>query len=65
MANNAEAKAIIKSYGGWANFCLSYGYKPYNYDENEEAKDLLFQLAAENKAQKEEEQTQMKKKQKN
>lgn len=40
-------KDIVKSYGGWTGFCHSYGYKPYDLEENEEAAQLLRQLAQE------------------
>ncbi|OQD67230.1 hypothetical protein PENDEC_c041G04586 [Penicillium decumbens] len=40
-------RAIIKSYGGWTNFMLSFGLKPYNDDDLEEAKTILAAFASE------------------
>jgi hypothetical protein len=34
-------RAIVKGYGGWTNFLLSYGLKPFNDDEAEEGKRIL------------------------
>jgi len=39
-------RAIIKSYGGWTNFMLSFGLKPYNDDDLEEAKTILAAFAS-------------------
>ncbi|PLB43310.1 hypothetical protein P170DRAFT_481257 [Aspergillus steynii IBT 23096] len=38
-------RAIVKSYGGWTMFLLSYGLKPWNEDENEEGKRIVEALA--------------------
>ena len=34
-------KATIKSYGGWTNFMLSYGLKPYEPDDVAESKAII------------------------
>lgn len=44
MHNQVE-KDIVKSYGGWTNFCLSHGLKPFSDEENEEATRILRQYA--------------------
>ncbi|WOO76469.1 uncharacterized protein LOC62_01G000090 [Vanrija pseudolonga] len=42
---SAEERAIVKSYGGWTAFCIAFGLKPWNSDENDEAKAIVQQLA--------------------
>ncbi|CAL1696647.1 unnamed protein product [Somion occarium] len=32
---------VLKAWGGWHNFLLSYGLKPYNKDDVEEGKAIL------------------------
>ncbi|WWC96156.1 hypothetical protein V866_003023 [Kwoniella sp. B9012] len=38
-------RAIVKSYGGWTNFCVSYGLKPWEMDQNDEALAIVSALA--------------------
>ncbi|KAJ5915857.1 hypothetical protein N7454_010998 [Penicillium verhagenii] len=38
-------RAIVKSYGGWTQFMLSYGLKPHDLEDIEEAKAILEGLA--------------------
>lgn len=38
---------MVKSYGDWTNFCLAFGLKPYNPDENEEALQIVRTMARE------------------
>ncbi|KAL1413758.1 hypothetical protein Q8F55_001540 [Vanrija albida] len=38
-------RAIVKSYGGWTAFCTAYGLKPWNSDENDEARRIVQQMA--------------------
>ncbi|KAJ6103131.1 hypothetical protein N7486_005558 [Penicillium sp. IBT 16267x] len=38
-------RAIVKSYGGWTQFMLSYQLKPYDLDDVEEAMSILQALA--------------------
>ncbi|CAM1510826.1 Fc.00g083390.m01.CDS01 [Cosmosporella sp. VM-42] len=40
-------REICRSYGGWTNFMLSYGLKPWNADDNPEGKAIIAGLAAE------------------
>lgn len=53
LGDNVEAKVIVKSYEGWDNFCLSYGLKPWDPEENEEAERILMQLASAHRQDKE------------
>ena len=32
---------IVKSYGGWTNFCISFGLKPWEVDDADEGKRIL------------------------
>lgn len=32
---------IVKSYGGWTQFCASFGLKPWNDEDAEEAMQIL------------------------
>ncbi|KAJ5545015.1 hypothetical protein N7535_006596 [Penicillium sp. DV-2018c] len=34
-------RAIVKSYGGWTAFMFSFGLKPFNDDDAEEAMAIL------------------------
>ncbi|BDD63673.1 hypothetical protein MPDQ_000591 [Monascus purpureus] len=34
-------RAIVKSYGGWTMFMASFGLKPWNDDDVQEAKRIL------------------------
>jgi hypothetical protein len=34
-------RAIVKSYGGWTQFMHSFGLKPWDMDDMEEAKRIL------------------------
>ena len=38
-------RAIVKSYGGWTEFCLVHGLKPFKMDENEEAHRIVQAMA--------------------
>ncbi|GIK01928.1 hypothetical protein Aspvir_005969 [Aspergillus viridinutans] len=40
-------RAIVKSYGGWTQFMISFGLKPYELDDIDEAKSIVSSLAAE------------------
>lgn len=57
MRNQWE-KDIVKSFGGWTHFCNSYGLKPQNPDENDEAISILRGLAAADEQRAREEQRQ-------
>ncbi|TXT15519.1 hypothetical protein VHUM_00022 [Vanrija humicola] len=39
-------REVVKSYGGWTAFCTAYGLKPWNSDDNDEAKAIVQQMAA-------------------
>jgi hypothetical protein len=39
-------RAIVKSYGGWTQFMISFGLKPYELDDIDEAKSIVASLAA-------------------
>ncbi|KAJ6035974.1 hypothetical protein N7540_000253 [Penicillium herquei] len=39
-------KAIVKTYGTWADFMFSYGLKPWNDDDVEEGKRILQAFTA-------------------
>ncbi|KAJ5092833.1 hypothetical protein N7456_008694 [Penicillium angulare] len=39
-------RAIVKSYGSWTEFMQSYGLKPYDLDDIEEAKSIVQALAS-------------------
>ncbi|KAL4902833.1 hypothetical protein BDW74DRAFT_180532 [Aspergillus multicolor] len=39
-------RAIVKSYGGWTSFLLSYELKPWIQDEADEGLSILKALAA-------------------
>ena len=47
VTNNQTERDIIRSFDGWSNFCYSYGLKPTDLDEDEEAKAILRRLAEE------------------
>uniref|UniRef100_A0A093V2F4 Uncharacterized protein n=1 Tax=Talaromyces marneffei PM1 TaxID=1077442 RepID=A0A093V2F4_TALMA len=32
---------VVKSYGGWTRFCASFGLKPWNDEDAEEAMQIL------------------------
>jgi hypothetical protein len=34
-------RAIVKSYGGWTQFMMSFGLKPWESDDAEEGKRIL------------------------
>ncbi|KAG2019244.1 hypothetical protein GB937_005157 [Aspergillus fischeri] len=38
-------RAIVKSYGGWTQFMISFGLKPYELDDIYEAKSIVASLA--------------------
>ncbi|WVW84731.1 hypothetical protein I302_106766 [Kwoniella bestiolae CBS 10118] len=38
-------REIVKSYGGWTNFTASYGLKPWEMDQNDEAHTIVKTLA--------------------
>ncbi|OJJ50772.1 hypothetical protein ASPZODRAFT_126709 [Penicilliopsis zonata CBS 506.65] len=38
-------RAIVKTYGGWTSFMSSYGLKPWDFDDIDEAKQILTTLA--------------------
>ncbi|OQE36691.1 hypothetical protein PENCOP_c011G04381 [Penicillium coprophilum] len=38
-------RAIVRSYGGWTYFMLSFGLKPWEDDDSEEGKKILEALA--------------------
>lgn len=46
MPNKKEMSdyEFLKAWGGWQNFMLSYGLKPWNLDDVEEGKVILEQL---------------------
>jgi hypothetical protein len=39
-------RAIVKGYGGWTQFMMSYGLKPWDEDDVEEGKQILAVLAS-------------------
>ncbi|KAL3414100.1 hypothetical protein V8F44DRAFT_459360, partial [Aspergillus fumigatus] len=39
-------RAIVQSYGGWTQFMICFGLKPYELDDVDEAKSLVASLAA-------------------
>ncbi|KAJ5216214.1 uncharacterized protein N7498_002621 [Penicillium cinerascens] len=39
-------RAVVKSYGSWTNFMLSFGLKPWNDEDLVEAKRILAALAS-------------------
>ncbi|KAJ5769748.1 uncharacterized protein N7511_001799 [Penicillium nucicola] len=39
-------RAIVKSYGGWTQFLLSFGLKPWDDEDAEEGKRILEAFAA-------------------
>ncbi|KAL6853094.1 hypothetical protein ACO1O0_007647 [Amphichorda felina] len=39
-------RAIVKSYGGWTNFMICFGLKPYELDDIDEAKQIVATFAA-------------------
>ena len=43
---NPAEREIVKSFGGWTAFCHTYGLKPWNSEENDEAISILKGLAA-------------------
>ncbi|KAB8074216.1 hypothetical protein BDV29DRAFT_173959 [Aspergillus leporis] len=40
-------RTIVKGYGGWTNFLISFGLKPWNDADAEEGKRILEGLARE------------------
>ncbi|KAF7588095.1 hypothetical protein BBP40_006194 [Aspergillus hancockii] len=38
-------RAIVKSYGGWTYFLMSFGLKPFNKDDAQEGKRILEAFA--------------------
>ena len=41
------ARVVVKSYGNWTNFCQSYGYKPWEDEDKEDARQLAESFAKE------------------
>lgn len=39
-------RAIIKEYGGWTQFMLTFGLKPHDEDDIAEAKQIVERIAA-------------------
>ncbi|KAL4937979.1 hypothetical protein BDV06DRAFT_201937 [Aspergillus oleicola] len=39
-------RAIVKSYGGWTNFMIAFGLKPWNKDDAEEGVQIARTFAA-------------------
>lgn len=39
-------RAIVQSYGGWTQFMHSFGLKPWDFDDIDEAKQIVASLAA-------------------
>ncbi|KAI9639487.1 uncharacterized protein MKK02DRAFT_39787 [Dioszegia hungarica] len=43
-------KAVVKDYGGWTNFSLSYGLKPWESADNAEAHQIAKGMASNDQA---------------
>ncbi|KAI9370636.1 hypothetical protein BJX61DRAFT_544432 [Aspergillus egyptiacus] len=39
-------RAVVKAYGGWTQFMLSFGLKPYEQDDIDEAKQIAASFAS-------------------
>ncbi|CAK7224830.1 hypothetical protein SCUCBS95973_005653 [Sporothrix curviconia] len=44
-----EERQIVKSYGGWTQFMISYGLKPYELEDIDEAKQIVSAMASNDK----------------
>ena len=42
-----DARVVVQSYGSWTSFCHSYGLKPSETEQNEEARQIAESLAKE------------------
>ncbi|KAJ5651894.1 hypothetical protein N7507_009320 [Penicillium longicatenatum] len=60
----ATERAIVKSYGGWAQFMITFGLMPYFEDDAREAKLMLESFAEEYEAEEEEQKTEEEEKKK-
>lgn len=40
-------RAIVKSYGGWTQFMISFGLKPWEFDDIDEGKRILEAFVSE------------------
>jgi len=45
-------RVIVKSYGGWTNFMISFGLKPWEEDDADEGKRILKAFTEEDANQK-------------
>lgn len=39
-------REVVKSFGGWTQFCATYGLKPWDDDDNQEAYRIVQMMAA-------------------